>query len=139
MENKTKSKLSVKDSHFQELYENNPDSFEIITNTIKIYSQKDNFYKNMQLPIEVQKYLLDELWITYLGYLNLLLNSLTYDNTIDFRALHRLWVKQWMIDVCKKKLIRKGIVKKYEWDFYVNPDIAVKWEKINANIKKLFE
>lgn len=130
-----------------DVYFINNDSLSQIAESLKINcTEKNNIwfrnswkYKCFQHKIDVQKYLLNEIGITYLWYLNLLLNTLTYDNTVDFRALNRLGIKQWMIDVCKKKLISKWVIKKYKGDFYMSPDIAIKWEKINPDIKKLFE
>ena len=126
------------DECIHEIHEKFPEAFWIKEDVIKVYSQRDNFCKFMQNPLEIQKYLLDKIGITYLWYLELLINTLNYDGIIDFKALKRLWIKQWMIDTCKKKLIDSWIVKKFDGDFYRDPKIAVKWETVNPNLYNLF-
>lgn len=139
MESKKKIKLILKPEYYEAVRDVYPDAFDTNERTVKISYAKDHFYKSMQLEHEILKNLLKDLWITYYGYFQVVLHSMNYDNIIDFRSLTRLWFKKWMIDLCKRKFSGLNMVRKYEWDWYVNPSIAVKWEHINPDLTKLFE
>ena len=68
-----------------------------------------------------------------------LLNEMNYDNQVDFKLLKFKWVSDSMIKVCKKKFIDAWMVRKYGWSFSINPEIAIKWETINPNLKDIFK
>ena len=138
MENKIKSNKKLKKEFERELQEMYPNAFETIDKTIRI-KQDNNFCKLMYTNLSYNKILIEKIWVAYIGYLHILLNSLTYEGVVNFNSLKDLWIKDGMIKVCKKKFIDNWIVKKYRWDFYMNPIVAIKWETINQNLIKLFE
>lgn len=83
--------------------------------------------------------ILDKLWFAYLWYFTVLLNSMNYDNQVDFSELKFKNVSDSMIKVCKRKFIEIWFIKKYWKMYYVNPKIAIKWETVNPNIIELFK
>lgn len=137
MKNKIKHKLILRKEYLQDLYEIYPNAFDIKETTIKINYDKW-FIKFMKKTEEWQKYILNNLWVTYIWYMNLLINSLDYDNKVDFSELLRIWVKEWMMKVARKKFIEHDIIKKQGSFYYLNPMIAIKWETINPNLLNLF-
>lgn len=138
MKDKRKIKLKVKQEYLEDLYSTYPNAFDIEEKVVKISYDKW-FIKYMKRTIEWQKIILDRLWVTYIWYMDLLLNSMDYDNKIDFSELRRIWVKEWMIKVARKKFIENDIIKKSWKNFYINPIIAIKWDKINPDLLELFK
>ena len=139
MNNKTKVKLKLKPEYIEDIYNTYPNAFNKVEHTIKINYKNNNFIKLMKKTVEWQKFIIDNIWITYLWYMNILLDTLDYDNKLDFKYLKQVWIKEWMIKICKKKFIEHNIVKKHLSYFYLNPEIAIKWEKINPLLLDLFK
>ena len=138
METKKKRKITLRQDAKEFLKQNNPEYFEIKEVPIKVKSES-SFIKLMHINKSYYDDIIKELWFAYLWYFTVLLNSLDYDNKVDFIELQRKWVKPWMISVCKKKFIYMGMIKKDWNNFYVNPKIAIKWETVNPNIIELFK
>lgn len=137
MENRVKRKIILREDARDFLKYNYPEAFEIKEIPIRIKTDKP-FIKLMHINKSYYDAIIEKLWFAYLWYFTVLLNSLDYDNKVDFIELTRKKVKPWMISVCKQKFIYMGMIKK-EWNnFYVNPKIAIKWETINPNLKELF-
>lgn len=138
METKVKRKIVLRDEALQYLKQNNPEAFETKEYTVKVKSDS-NFIKHMQHNPHYSKFILEQLWATYLWYLYILYDSLTYENIVNFNVLKETWVKQWMLDICKRKFKEANIVKKHNWYYYLNPAVAIKWESINPNVIELFK
>lgn len=138
MESKIKRKVVLKDEALQHLKRNNPEVFEIKEYIVKVKQDK-SFIKLMFIDKSYYDYIIKNLWFAYLWYFMVLLNWLNYDNIINFTDLKFKWVSDSMIKVCKRKFIQIWVIKKYWNSFYVNPNIAMKWESINPNIIELFK
>ena len=83
--------------------------------------------------------MLEKLWPTYIGYWHILSDSLNYDWIVNFQFLADVWVKEWMVKLCKRKFISEWFIKKHWWYFYANPAYVQKWEALNPNIIDLFK
>lgn len=138
METKKKRKVVLKDDALEYLKRNNPEAFEIKEYIVKVKLESD-FIKHMQQNPEYRKYIIDSLWVTYLWYLFILYDSLTYENIVNFNVLKEAWIKDGMINICKKRLKWHNIIKKHNWYYYLNPHVAMKWEAVNPNIIELFK
>ena len=137
MKTKTKIKLVLKQEYLEDLYNTYPNAFEKKEKTIKI-NNNEWFIKLMKRTHKWQEFILKNLWVTYIWYMDLLLNSMDYDNKVDFWELRRIWIKEWMIKVARKKFLEHNIIKKVWSSFYVSPWIALKWEKMNPDLITLF-
>ena len=133
-----KHELKLKKEFIKDLYETYPNAFEIKEKKVRV-KNNINFIKLMKRDIETQKWIIENLGVTYIWYLDLLINWLMYDNLLDFWELKKLWIKEWMIKVVRKKLIDWNIVKKRWRNFYLNPMIAMKWEALDPEIINLFK
>ena len=91
------------------------------------------------MKIEIRNKIIEQVWITYLWYLNILLDTLDYSNRIEFWVLKQLWISESMIKVVRKKLRDNDIVKKVWFIYYLNPKIAVKWDIIPVIVENLFK
>lgn len=138
MESKIKSNFSVKKEYLQELYETYPNAFEKKEKIIKI-KQQITFTKLITMKTENKILIIEKLWVVYYGYFALLIDTMNYDNRIEFKDLKKLWIKDWMIKLFRKKWTEFWLFRKHDWDYYVNPLFAIKWETINPNLIKLFE
>jgi len=138
MSSKKIPKIEIKKEYIEELSEIYPNAFEIKEKNIKVKSNLNKFYKKMIREKEYTKWIIKNLWITYIWYLEILLQSLDYENRVKFETLSELWIKPWMLSVVKKKFIESEIIKKYQGDFYISPMIAIKWEKINPDLINIF-
>lgn len=138
MEEKKKIKKKILKEYERELQEMYPNAFETVNSIVRI-KQGTTFCKLMQNNLNFQKFVIEKIWVVYLWYLHILLESLTYEWIVKFDHLKDMGIKEWMINICKKKLKEAWIVKKYRWDFYLNPKVAIKGETINPNLVTLFE
>lgn len=134
----TKHNLILKKEYKQDLYETYPNAFEVKEASIRI-KNNINFIKLMKKDPAMQKWIIKNLGMTYIGYLTILIDSLDYSNKLNFEYLKELGVKEWMIKRTKKILVQANIVKKKDGVFYLNPNIAVKWETLDPEIINLFK
>lgn len=130
--------MTLRDDARDFLKQNYPEAFEIKDIPIKIKTDK-SFIKLMYINKSYYDFILKELGFAYLGYFMVLLNDMNYDNQVDFKLLKFKNVSDSMIKVCKKKFIDSWMVRKYGWSFYINPEIAIKGETINPNLKDIFK
>jgi len=138
MEMKRKRKVVLKDDALEYLKRNNPEAFEVREYTVKVKLESD-FIKHMQHNQQYRKYIVENLWVTYLWYLYILYDSLTYENIVNFNVMKEVWVKEWMIKISKRIFKEHNIIKKHNWYYYLNPNVAMKWEAVNPNIIELFK
>ena len=74
-----------------------------------------------------------------MGYFYVLLETLDYNNKVDFNTYYNYWVSWDMIKVIRKKFKEAWLIKKFWKDFYINPDVAVKWQNIPLYVIELFK
>lgn len=138
METRRKRKMTLREDARDFLKQNYPEAFEIKDIPVKVKIDKP-FIKLMHINKAYYEFILKKLWFAYLGYFMVLLNEMNYDNQVDFKLLSFKWVSDSMIKVCKKKFIDAWMVRKHWWLFYIDPEIAIKWETINPNLKDIFK
>ncbi len=151
MQERTKSKVRLKREYEEFLRNNHPEAFEDLKQIIRTSTNNLTwFYMNIQRPTSWYKYLLskktlsdwtqeERLSIAYIWYLHILLDWLTYDNIVNFQYLKDAWVKDGMINICKRKFKEQNIIKKHWWYFYANPNFWIKWDSANPNLFELFK
>ena len=81
----------------------------------------------------------DKPWFVYLGYFYILMNSMDYNNKVDFNILRWIWLSEPMIKYIRWKLKEIWFIKRFWNDFYINPNIARKWQNIPLYIIDLFK
>lgn len=135
-----KWKIKLKKEYIDDLYQTYPNAFTLEHKwDIKKNNWNNNFIKLVQMKIEIRNKIIEQVWITYLWYLNILLDTLDYSNRIEFWVLKQLWISESMIKVVRKKLRDNDIVKKVWFIYYLNPKIAVKWDIIPIIVENLFK
>lgn len=144
MDTKLKSKFryEVNQEHWKELEDTYWKEVIIkkeIINPIKIKKNTNHFLMLKQMETITRKNMLDKLSVAYFGYFMILLDTLDYNNKVDFNVFNNYWVSIPMIKVIRKKFKDIWFIKKFGNDFYVNPDVARKWQNIPLYIINLFK
>lgn len=106
---------------------------------LKIKTNNNNFIMLKQMQVIHRKNLLDKLSVAYFWYLMILLDTLDYDNKVDFNIYNNYDISIPMIKVIRKKYKDLWFIKKFWNDFYMNPEIARKWQHIPLYIINLFK
>ena len=101
--------------------------------------KENNFVMLKQMTDIIRKNAVDKLWFTYFWYLQVLLDTLDYNNKINFNILLWFWVSEAMVKVVRKKLKDLWYVKRFKNDFYLNPEIAIKWTNTPLYVINLFK
>lgn len=139
METRIKRKEVLKEEAKEILKQYHPEAFRVIHTSIRVKGKQSDFHKQFTMWNIFHKYMLEKLWPTYIGYWHILSDSLNYDWIVNFQFLADVWVKEWMVKLCKRKFISEWFIKKHWWYFYANPAYVQKWEALNPNIIDLFK
>lgn len=111
----------------------------------KITTKSNNFVILIQMSETLSNNLLkkiwwwDKMWFAYFWYMQVLLNTLDYNNKVDFNIFESHNVSKPMVSVIKKKFRECWFVKKKWHDYYFNPEFAKKWNETPLFVIELFK
>ena len=141
MKNTKKVKYNIRPWLWKELYDTYwDDVIEKVESTEynRIKSRNNSFIIFKQMTIKQKEYIINKIWFTYMWYLIWIIDTLDYNNSVNFRILKHFWVSDPMIKIVRKKFKDNNIVKKFWNMFYLNPEIAQKWDSIPDYVLMLF-
>jgi len=95
-------------------------------------------WDDVNLKIKIQ----DKLW-WYLNHKEIILSFIDEENKVDFRKYNDFMRKKWWLNPnltkIKNKFIKEWLIKKYEWNYYLNPILWIKEKEISQFLIQLFE
>lgn len=139
---------SVKEEYVQEIRDIYwPDIFKEKNRPEKIRVKENNYIMFPYMSDTIYLNLLKKLsgWenkklgFSYLWYLQVLINSTDFSNKVDFNVYRSYGISDSMIKNIRKRFKDAGIVKNIGRDFYINPNIARKWQEIPMYVLDLYK
>ncbi len=110
-----------------------------VTEPKKITHRNNNFIMIKQLSEDFRKNLVKKIGFTYFWYLEVLLDTVDYNNKVNFNIYKSFWVSPAMIKVLRSKFKEIGFVKRFWNDFYINPHFVKKWDSTPLYVIDLFK